>query len=454
MRQLLFLFLGLGLAACGDSAGGGVGDGPIGVWDSSRGAVTDDDIDGDGVPNLDDNCPSLPNRDQGDSCRYERPVDPEGEVTVNDGLARINHYREMVGLAPAALDSGYSRACQRHLDYLVAESFQTGETVLTNEQNPESSNYSSAGAAAGRDSLLMYGPDNLVDAVDTFMNTLFHRLPLLHPGLHTVGMAQEGEYACVLYRRGTSEISAPHPLMWPAPDVLFMEKRFNGNENPCPTSDSPFENAGCPSSASIISLGLHGAGAISDVSATITNLWTMEELPVSRVYHDGGSSELETEGYVGGSIAVVPEEGTQFENAPYEVRLNAMVGGSAQEYRWRFYNSTPIMHDAGCNFFDGNSLEMPVRLSPPAGVSEGICEGSTNDFYKIIRDEGPYTVSLYYDPSVANLDLVIYGPTGDVIAEGREFFSPEVIENVPGLSTIEVRGRTRSDQALYNLSIE
>jgi hypothetical protein len=101
-----------------------------------------------------------------------------------------------------------------------------------------------------------------------------------------------------------------------------------------------------------------------------------------------------------------------------------------------------------------SSLENPVRVSPPGGVSEGICDESRNDFYKIIRDEGPYTVRLYYDPSVANLDLVIYGSDGEILSEGREFFSPEVIEDVPGLSTIEVRGRTTRDTALYILEIE
>lgn len=444
----------LSLPACGGSSGGGASDGPLGLWDSTRGAVTDDDIDGDGVANDTDNCPSLPNSDQGENCRYQRPEEPAGEDLLAEGLARLNHYRDMVGLAPASLDADHSAACQQHLDYLVAESFRTGETVLTNVQDPESDNYSSSGDAAGQDSLLMYGPDNLVDAVDTFINTLFHRLPLLHPGLHTVGMAQADEYVCILFRRGTSDISTPHPIMWPAPDVLFMEKRFNGNENPCPTSAAPFENAGCPSSASIVTLGLHGAREISDVSASITNLRTMEEVPLFKVYHQDGSSMVETDGYVNGNIAIVPEEGTQFENAPYEVRVDATVGGQAQVYRWRFYNSTPIMHEAGCDFFPESSLEAPTRVSPPTAVSEGICEESLHDFYKIIRNEGPYTVRLHYDPSVANLDLVVYGPDGEIFEEGREFFSPEVIEGVPGLSVIEVRGRTPQDRALYGLQIE
>ena len=62
------------IAACGDSVtGGGVSDGPLGVWDTGRGDVSDQDIDGDGVENAADNCPSIPNRDQTNACRYQRP---------------------------------------------------------------------------------------------------------------------------------------------------------------------------------------------------------------------------------------------------------------------------------------------------------------------------------------------------------------------------------------------
>jgi len=440
------------IAACGDSVtGGGVSDGPLGVWDTGRGDVSDQDIDGDGVENAADNCPSIPNRDQTNACRYQRPEEPAGADVVEDGLDRLNHYRSMVGLAPVTLNGGHSSACESHLDYLVAESFQTGEALLTNEQDPESENYSSAGAAAGRDSLLMYGPDNLADAVDAFMNTAFHRLPLLHPGFSEVGLAQQGEYSCILYRRGTSNLAAPHPIMWPVPDGLFFESRFFGNENPCPTAADPFENSGCPSSASIISVGLQGAGRIADVSATVTNLNTMEELPLMKIFHDGGESELEQSGYVAGSIVLVPEEGSVFGNAPYEVNLQATVAGRAETYRWRFYNSSPVEHEFGCDLFPPSTLEMPVNTSPPFTVQEGIC--GEVDFFRLQRGAASQTVTLKYDPSVANLDLVIYAPDGSIFAEGREFFSPEVIEGVPNESIIEVRGRTPEDQALYELSV-
>jgi hypothetical protein len=297
----------------------------------------------------------------------------------------------------------------------------------------------------------MYGPDNLSDAVDAFMNTAFHRLPLLHPGFFEVGLAQEGEYSCILYRRGTADTAAPHPIMWPVPDGLFFDSRFLGNESPCPTSEDPFEGSGCPSSASIVTVGLQGAGRISDVSATITNLNTMEELPLMKILHDGGDSELEESGYVNGSIALIPEEGTVFGNAPYEVDLRATVSGRAETYRWRFYNSSPVEHDFGCDLLPPSTREMPVNTSPPFTVQEGIC--GEVDFFRIQRGMATQTLTLKYDPSVANLDVIVYNPDGSIFAEGREFFSPEVIEGVPNDAIIEVLGRTPEDRGLYELSI-
>src|SRR5688572_4076734 len=85
------------ILGCG---GGPPPQGPLGIPDAMHGPSTDGDIDGDGVPNASDNCPSLANTDQRMACNYPFPAPaPEGEL-VPDALARLNFYRSLVGLSP------------------------------------------------------------------------------------------------------------------------------------------------------------------------------------------------------------------------------------------------------------------------------------------------------------------------------------------------------------------
>src|SRR5690349_3259265 len=98
--MLRSLLLGLVLAAIGGCGGRETDDGggraaPPAIPDPTHGPSTAGDIDGDGVANDADNCPSVANADQRLACTY--PERPGAEGSIGDqAVARINWTRTSV----------------------------------------------------------------------------------------------------------------------------------------------------------------------------------------------------------------------------------------------------------------------------------------------------------------------------------------------------------------------
>ncbi len=447
LASLLALAAGCdGSGSTGPDAGMGV----LGVPDPDPMAPTDDDIDGDGVPNDMDICPSLANADQRDVCYYGSAPDPTGDV-VADGLARLNFWRAQLGLDPVTEDPMLTHGCQVHIAYLQQLSAELGSPQLEHQEDMTKPYASAEGNQAGIDSVLSIGQPDVDTAIDGWLNTLYHRLPLVHPGLSTVGIhyTPGDRYACLLYRQGTDDsVRAPHPIMWPAPDIQHTDRQFGGNESPCPTTADPFSGP-CPSGAAIASLSVNNWGSLSDVMGTMTRLDTMEQVPLIHVYYDGGPTPHEQMGYVGGSVAMIPQPGTSLARADYEVRVDASLDGTPTTWRWRFNPQGGFNYDIACELWDQGTFADAVQVTP-ADIDGKIC--AQPDFF-VIRDAGTYAVSLNYDARHYDLDLYVYDDAQNLIMMATGPDAPARIENVPGMSFIEVRGAGDA-MGPYTLSIE
>src|SRR5687767_6741309 len=89
----------IAIVSCGGGGNTLPDDWITGIPDDDHAAPSDGDIDGDGVANDADNCPSIANADQRAACTYTPMPEASGDV-VEDAVARLNHYRAMVGLPP------------------------------------------------------------------------------------------------------------------------------------------------------------------------------------------------------------------------------------------------------------------------------------------------------------------------------------------------------------------
>jgi hypothetical protein len=113
-------------------------------------------------------------------------------------VTRINEYRVSAGLAPVRLDDALNAACVLHARYITANDVRMDVDFTPHEENPKFPGYTPEGKKAAENSIII----NAVEpekTVDYWMGTTFHRIPVLAPGLKSIGAgyAEGGRYKCV-----------------------------------------------------------------------------------------------------------------------------------------------------------------------------------------------------------------------------------------------------------------
>ena len=280
---------------------------------------------------------------------YPAPIE-QGAAGPAQGIARLNEYREMAGLAAATLDAEASTACLGHVRYLIAEAELTGypgcllDHGETNHNNPY---YSAAHEQTGLGALLACVPPQsgglrTARAVDRWIGSLYHRIPLLSPGLSRVGVAEHEGYVCLHYAQGTKPLTAVHLVTWPADGAMDVPVGFPGLESPCPSAPAnplgtPAEQ--CPPAGFIMTAtwygppgsgpltGLHAAAARYAGAGTV--------LGVLGVYADGVAGRDPAPGAMSRTVALVPAASLPASSS-IGVDFEVDVDGRSQAARWSF----------------------------------------------------------------------------------------------------------------------
>lgn len=100
----------------------------------------------------------------------------------------INFYRKTAGLKPVTADPALSKGCVAHAQYLVKNADHPSTKALgTHKEDPELPGYTKEGSKAAASSVI-YSTGDPVAAVDGWMATLFHGVPLIDPRLTKVGL--------------------------------------------------------------------------------------------------------------------------------------------------------------------------------------------------------------------------------------------------------------------------
>jgi hypothetical protein len=115
----------------------------------------------------------------------------------------LNRYRKNCGLDPVILDPEMSRACALHASYLKTNEGQAAlEGLKAHEEDSALPGYTKEGDKAGRASVICLQRLNPMESILDWMNTLYHRVPLLAPGLKKVGFGcvrvRDNEWNCVM----------------------------------------------------------------------------------------------------------------------------------------------------------------------------------------------------------------------------------------------------------------
>lgn len=102
----------------------------------------------------------------------------------SDGvLNRLNYYRKGIGLKPVNLNIDMNLGASLHTKYMHKNN------VVTHFQDPKKPAYNILGAETGMGSVLAGNIENGTEAVDLWMNSLYHRQYLLDPDLENIGFS-------------------------------------------------------------------------------------------------------------------------------------------------------------------------------------------------------------------------------------------------------------------------
>jgi uncharacterized protein YkwD len=282
------------------------------------------------------------------------------DATTDGGLAQLNAYRALAGLSPVALDSASSVGCATHLQYLIcAAAAGGGNGYLEHTETGYPACATDGGAQAGVESDLAWGESesnrqvvgqSLGQAVDDWINSLYHRTPLLDPGLTKVGAASAQGYSCLDYGAtgNTTSVRALSPVLFPPNGTTDVPENFVGNEDPCPTAPTdPLSAASCPDAGFIVTANWYGWGTVGGAaitavsSATLTDTDIGAAVPLLTFYADNVSGHDPAPGYVHDEIALVPEASLA-PNHTFTVTLDATISGQTAAVSWSFTTGSRV----------------------------------------------------------------------------------------------------------------
>jgi uncharacterized protein YkwD len=153
-------------------------------------------------------------------------------------LEQLNRYRKIAGLAPVTLDPALSKACLAHANYLVKNSNHPATQGMgMHKEDPSLPGYSAEGAKAGQVSVIM--PGDPLKSVDGWMDTFFHRIPLLDPEIRTIGFgaAKGGRWGWFTVMDAQSGIGIPGPVCYPGDKQKDVPLFYADVHNPSAVPD-------------------------------------------------------------------------------------------------------------------------------------------------------------------------------------------------------------------------
>ena len=174
----------------------------------------------------------------------------ESPSSASLALERINQYRASAGVPPMTAHPALMEAAAGHVRYYEAN--QGSESLVgmgLHEQNPEAPGFTCvemddrAEAAGYTDGTVTKnsGFGRLDAAVEWYMGTVNHRLPLIHPSALDVGMAQSASdgFAIVDVGLRRDPLDVELPSVYPPAGATDVVTTWDGAETPDPAPGVP-----------------------------------------------------------------------------------------------------------------------------------------------------------------------------------------------------------------------
>jgi hypothetical protein len=249
------------------------------------------------------------------------------EPEVGKALDLLNRARRACGLEPVRISVELSDGCRRHARYLV---LNKGNPLIAglkaHEEQKQLKGYSEAGAKAGKAAVISYVPPS--QAVDLWLASLYHRIPLLDPSLEEVGIGYaggKGAWASAIdCRSGISPRRTRDVVFYPE-DGQREVLRYFGREIPSPLPAGHSGAAGFP-----ITVYFAAGQQVRKVSATLTGAGGQRVAVYLSTPEAPASSWTQWN-----SVCLIPQRPLGA-GQTYTVSLSCEVSGQPYRRTWRF----------------------------------------------------------------------------------------------------------------------
>lgn len=148
-------------------------------------------------------------RKEGIGCAVKPPVTNQTSGSESaGGSKRADEYKVYI-------DPELSKGARLHADYLKMNPHQITVWPDAHEEYPDCEGFTARGSWAGAYSLISNEGQSISDALDAWLGSFYHRIPLLHPGLLCVGWARDGSLAVLDAGSFVVPIQEPWAVKWP-----------------------------------------------------------------------------------------------------------------------------------------------------------------------------------------------------------------------------------------------
>jgi uncharacterized protein YkwD len=254
-------------------------------------------------------------------------------VWAKKALDRVNAYRKLAGLKPVELDEAMSRGCLKHARYLVInEGHVALQGLKAHDEDKSLPGYSDEGRAAGKASDIAIGDYEPLDGVDSWLATLYHRVPILEPNLTRIGFGcargrKQGWVTVMNVSSGRKEGPRPHAVFYPVDAQIAVPVNFpNGGEEPNPIPDDKAGRAGFPITSTFPqNEPLKNASAkLTDAKGAEVACWfSSPEKPANPTFPQGST------------VCLIPKAPLAPQTT-YHVHLQGQLAGKAWQKKWQF----------------------------------------------------------------------------------------------------------------------
>jgi polyhydroxyalkanoate synthesis regulator phasin len=168
------------------------------------------------------------------------PTPEEKAVLAALNGVRALAFQHVVQAAPdVGVERSLSEGARLHAIYLGQNPEEARKWPDAHGENADHAEFTPEGAIAGGMSVVAFDLEQPEDAIDDWMATFYHRLPLLEPGLLRIGFGWESDVAVMDVASLWAPPDGTWAIVWPYEGMKSVPLAFNAElPNPVPEVDS------------------------------------------------------------------------------------------------------------------------------------------------------------------------------------------------------------------------